>query len=251
MEARLSRELSARLRAVAEAVPTGSRVADVGTDHAQLLAWLRASGRIAGGIGIDVVAGPLEQARRTLAAVGVEGVELRRGDGLQPLRPGEVDVVVLAGMGGARIVRLLEAQRQQVEGLRMLVLQPNTDWVLVRRLIAERGWSLLGERMVEDRGKFYVVLTVEPRPGPAPQWSEDALLLGPRLRIERTPEFVAWLRHELRRTESAQRRASRARDRSDSQPSPRETALRVHAEHLRRALAQVVEPTEEPADPLR
>ena len=251
MEAALSRELSARLRAVAEAVPRGARVADVGTDHAQLLAWLRAAGRIAAGIGIDVATGPLQQARRTLELAGVDGVELRQGDGLHPLRPGEVDVVVLAGMGGARIVRLVQASPGVVSGLRALVLQPNTDWVLVRRALATRRWALRDEQMVEDRGKFYVVLTVEPRArdehasaaataAAARAWSEDALVLGPRLLVERPPAFVAWLRHELRRTERALGRALAGavpgHDRPDARADARVLALRAHADRLREAL---------------
>lgn len=224
---------SARLRAVAELVPVGARVADVGTDHAQLLAWLRVQGRIAGGIGIDVVPGPLREAARTLRERGIEGIELRQGDGLAPLRPGEVDVVVLAGMGGARIVRLLEARAALVEGLRALVLQPNTDWVLVRRHVAAKRWALTDERMVEDRGKHYVVLGVRPQPqAVAPAWDEHALVLGPRLLIERPPAFVAWLRYELHRTERARARASRG-----AHATARVAALQAHANRVRAALA--------------
>jgi tRNA (adenine22-N1)-methyltransferase len=232
VEAALSRGPSARLRAVADAVPPGSRVADVGTDHAQLLVWLRACGRIGVGIGIDVVPGPLAQARRTLADAGVDGVELRQGDGLQPLRPGEVDVVVLAGMGGTRIVRLLQASPAVVDGLDVLVLQPNTEWVAVRRWVAARGWALAGESMVEDRGKHYVVLVVRPRPGGDPGWSEEELELGPRLLVERPPAFLAWLRHELRRTEKAAARATGSRGPDD----PRAVALHGRAQRLRLVL---------------
>lgn len=196
--------LSPRLRAVAEMVPPGVRVADVGTDHAQLLAWLVTHGRASAGIGIDVNAGPLVQARRTLAEAGVSGVELRQGSGLRPLAPGEVDVVVLAGMGGARMVRLLEEGGVVVSGLRALILQPNTDWALVRRWVAARGFGLAGEAMVEDRGKFYVMLDVRPQATNEPAvWSEDELELGPQLSIERPAAFVAWLRHELERVERA------------------------------------------------
>lgn len=215
-------------------VPAGARVADVGTDHALLLAWLRAHGRASAGIGIDVNAGPLAQARRTLAGAGVDGVELRQGDGLTVLRPGEVDVVVLAGMGGARIVRLLAACPAVVGELRGMVLQPNTEWTLVRRWVAERGLELAGEAMVEDRGKFYVVLDVRPRRSEGTAaWSEEELELGPRLLVERPPAFVAWLRHELRRTERA---ATRVAARAWSEPDPRLTALHQRAERLRRTL---------------
>ncbi len=234
----MSRRLSARLQAVAELVPPGARVADVGTDHAQLLAWLRAHGRITAGIGIDVVPGPLAQAGRTLAACGVEGVELRRGDGLQPLAVGEVDVVVLAGMGGARIVRLLEASARVVAELDALVLQPNTDWVAVRRRIATCQWNLMREVMVEDRDKHYLALVVQPRAGADPQWSEDELALGPRLLAERPPAFIAWLRYELRRTERALRRAAPRGpdDRGGSSHDPKLDALRRRAAQLRRVL---------------
>jgi tRNA (adenine22-N1)-methyltransferase len=212
-------------------------VADVGTDHAQLLAWLVAHGRASAGIGIDVNEGPLEQARRTLAAAGVSGVELRRGDGLRPLVPGEVDVVVLAGMGGARIVRLLEEGPAVVAGLRALVLQPNTDWIHVRRWVMERGLWLAGEAMAEDRGKFYVVLDVRPPPcAVVPTWTDEELELGPRLLMERPPAFVAWLRHELSRTEAAAARVAARREPGRDHGS-RLTALQQRALRLRRALA--------------
>ena len=226
MDAALIR-LSPRLRAVAELVPEGIAVADVGTDHARLLAWLRARGRVTRGIGIDVVEGPLRQAQQTLAAAGVGGVELRRGDGLRPLRAGEVDAVVLAGMGGAKMVRLLEGSRGLVPTLARLVLQPNTDWARVRRWVMDRG-ELLDERMVEDRGKFYVVLAIRPGIGAPPRWDEDDLLLGPRIRRERPAAFEAWIRHELRRVERALARAERGRDDGDE----RLRELRARRERL-------------------
>lgn len=230
------RPLSARLAAVADAIAPGASVADVGTDHALLLAWLRATGRIVRGVGIDLRPGPLAQARRTLQTTtdtaNTAEVELRRGDGLSPLRPGEVDTAVLAGMGGATILRLLEAAPQVVARLTSVVLQPNTDWTEVRRFIARRGWPLRDESMVHERDKFYVVLRVDPRPGPPARWSEDELRLGPRLLAARCPTHLAWLRHELARTDRALRRVSRHRAPDD----PRRRALHAHAQRLARAL---------------
>lgn len=226
------RPLKARLHAVAEAVAPGASVADVGTDHALLLAQLRATGRIARGIGIDLRPGPLAQARRTLEAAGTARVELRRGDGLTALRPGEVDTAVLAGMGGATIVRLLDAAPLVVARLDALVLQPNTDWTEVRRFIARRGWSLRHESMVQERGKFYVILSVDPRSAEPPRWSEDELWLGPRLLAAPSPTHQAWLRHELRRVDRARRRVGLHRAPDD----PRLRDLHDRARRLRRAL---------------
>ncbi|MCH9682526.1 MAG: class I SAM-dependent methyltransferase [Deltaproteobacteria bacterium] len=235
MEAQLkvSRIPSLRLRTVADCVAPGAVVADIGTDHAQLLAWLRIQGRITAGLGIDIAAGPLAQARRTLAATRTEGVTLRQGDGLSVLTPGEVDTVTIAGMGGARVIRMVDAAAAVVERLTRLVLQPNSDWTAVRRWLAARGWVLHQERMVEDRGKFYVVWAIQPRPGPAASWTEDELHLGPRLLLERPPAFTAWLQRERARVDQALRRASVA----GPTKGPRLAALRAHADRLSRALA--------------
>lgn len=230
--------LGARLRAVAEQVPPGARVADVGTDHAYLLAWLRHAGRIVGGIGIDVVEGPLAQARRTLDALESTGLELRRGDGLQPLAPGEVDAVVLAGMGGSREIGLCEAAPAVLDRLRRLVLQPNTEWVAVRRWIARRRFGLVEERMTWERGKPYVVFAIDPRAGEEPGWSEDELELGPRLLEERSPAFVRWLREELRRTERALAGAA-ASTRAEAAPPHELLARRAR---LQRALGADLAP---------
>ncbi len=233
MEAALtSRAPCARLQAVADAIAPGATVADIGTDHAHLLAWLSARGHIARGIGIDVASGPLTQARRTLSATRLAGITLRQGDGLQPLEVGEVDTVVLAGMGGARIMRLVDAAPRVVQPLQRLVMQPNTDWVAMRRWILEHGWALHDERMVCDRGKFYLVLVVQPQPGSQPGWTEDALHLGPRLLEARDPSFVAWLRHEQGRVQRALQGARAAQSHDD----PRVTALHDHAQRLTRAL---------------
>ncbi|MEM7154214.1 MAG: class I SAM-dependent methyltransferase [Myxococcota bacterium] len=231
MEAQLV-ELGSRLRTVAALVPVGARLADVGTDHAQLLAWLRARGRIERGIGVDIAEGPLRQAEATLRAAGIDDVQLRRGDGLTPLRPGEVDTVSIAGMGGARMMRLVDTASAVVSGLSRLVLQPNTEWTNVRRWIGERGFALDDERMVEDRGKFYVVLAVNPQASATETWSEDELLLGPRLMRQRPAVFLDWLRAERARLDRALARADDGSDRDD----PKLSSLAERRTRLTRAL---------------
>jgi tRNA (adenine22-N1)-methyltransferase len=182
-------EPSARLRAVGELVIGGAPMADIGTDHAGLPAWLVASGRVPSAIAVDVAEGPIAAART--GAAGIAGIEVRHGDGLRPLRDGEVATVVIAGMGGARMRTLVDAGVPA--GVQRLVLQPNTEWAATRAWIAARRFTLEDERMVHDRGKFYVGLAVAPVAGEAPAWDAADLELGPLLRRRGDPVWRAWV----------------------------------------------------------
>jgi tRNA (adenine22-N1)-methyltransferase len=104
---------------VAELVPPGSSVADVGAGDGLLAAWLVARGHRV--IATENKPGPLAVARQRLDPLGVE---CRLGDGLAPLEPGEVEVAVIAGMGGGTIGRILAASPEVVARLQALVLQP-------------------------------------------------------------------------------------------------------------------------------
>ena len=89
--------LDARLSAAAELVRPGEPVADIGCDHGKLTAVLAASGRYPKVIGADLRPGPLAKAEQTLEYAGCKDrAELRLGDGLSVLSPGEVSTIVLA-----------------------------------------------------------------------------------------------------------------------------------------------------------
>lgn len=160
-------KLPPRLRAVADAVPAGSVAADVGTDHALLPAYLVASGRCPRAIAIEARPGPLAAARRTLQALGLEGrVDLRQGDGLAPLAPGEADVVILAGLGGETIAAIVAASPEVAATVRRWVLQPMRGEGALRAFLDRAGLRRIEEVRVTDRGRAYVVMVAEPE-GPA------------------------------------------------------------------------------------
>ena len=95
---------------MAAQVPQGARLADVGTDHAYLPVWLLLAGRIVGAVATDVNQGPLQRGQETAQRYGVaHRMDFRRCDGLAALSPGEVDTVVIAGMGGDLMVHILSA----------------------------------------------------------------------------------------------------------------------------------------------
>jgi len=161
------RMLTRRLQAIADLVPPGARVADIGSDHALLPAWLVSSGKSPLAVAGEVRDGPLKASAARVEADGLaDRVAVRKGDGLAVVEPGEVDCVVIAGMGGALIASILKAGEEagRLEGVRTLVLQPNVGEDLVRRWLLDRGWYLASERIVEEDGRWYEILEARRAP---------------------------------------------------------------------------------------
>lgn len=171
--------LSKRLRAVADLVPQGVRMADIGCDHAYLPIALLKEGRVTQAIGCDINQGPLEAARLNAARAGLDAsrLTLRLGDGLTALTPGEVEVVTLAGMGGGLMVEILSAAPAVVQALSRIVVSPNVAPWLLRRWAADNGWRIEQESVVADGGHYYEVFALVPVREAVP-YSAAALYFG-------------------------------------------------------------------------
>ncbi len=135
---------------------------------------------------------PLQRARARLGEAGIDRVELRHGSGLSTLRPGEVGTIVLAGMGGPLMVELLEAHPDVLASTHRVTVQPNTGWASVRRFLAERTTPVDVETLTEDGGRLFLTLAFDPRADGA-TWDEADVVLGPRLRRERSAAWRRWV----------------------------------------------------------
>ena len=67
-------ELTPRLQTIADWVPQGAKLADIGTDHAYLPVWLSIHGRVSCSIASDLRKGPLERARLTGSTYGAKNI---------------------------------------------------------------------------------------------------------------------------------------------------------------------------------
>ena len=144
-------ELSKRLQAVADLVTAGYRVAGNGTDHAYIPIFLLASGKIPGAAAMDVNEGPLERARCHIEENGLsEKISLRLSDGLAGLRPGEAESVVIAGMGGGLIIRILTEGAEALKYVKECVLQPQSEIEKVRAFLLKEGCLFIGGDMVME-----------------------------------------------------------------------------------------------------
>lgn len=155
-------KLSQRLEMIAGQVPAGSRLADIGSDHALLPVYLLQQGVIGYAVAGELNDGPLQAAQRQIRDAGAGAlIEARKGDGLVVISPGEVDAVTIAGMGGSLIVRILDDGGSRLDGVKRLVLQPNVAEEQVRRWLAGNGWLLTREQCLEEDDKIYVILTAD------------------------------------------------------------------------------------------
>lgn len=153
-------ELTPRLQLLADWVPQGARLADVGTDHGYLPVWLSLQGRLTSAIASDLRKGPLEHAKETGRMYGAQNIDYRLGNGLAGIGPEETDVIVIAGMGGENIASILEAALWTADGAHTLLLAPHTKAEELRRYLMDHGYVILREELVYDRGTIYPILEV-------------------------------------------------------------------------------------------
>jgi tRNA (adenine22-N1)-methyltransferase len=181
-------KLSNRLQQIADLVPKGARLADIGSDHALLPAYLAERGMIAFAVAGEVNEGPFQAAAKQVREADLtDRIDVRLGDGLEVVKPGEVDAITIAGMGGALIVSILSDGLDKLQGVRTLVLQPNVGEDAVRRWLLEHGWFLAKEHIIEEDGKIYEVLTALRTPEPQRANAElyEPRRLDPNVVVER------------------------------------------------------------------
>lgn len=149
-------QLSQRLSSVASMVTAGNCLADVGTDHGYVPIYLYERKIIPHAIAMDVNKGPLERAKLHIAESGMsEAIETRLSDGLEALKAGEVQSVLIAGMGGPLMIRILSSFPEVTASLEELVLQPQSEIESVRVWLYEQGYEIVEEHMVFEDGKYY------------------------------------------------------------------------------------------------
>lgn len=204
-----------RLHMVAALVPPGSRVADIGTDHGILPLLLLKRDRSAHCIASDRARGSLDRLRgRAWSRQFADRLELRAGSGLQVLgETDRVDVVVISGLGGRSIVRILEEGRASGKSFPRLVLQPQSEPARVRRWVRLNGYAIVEERMIRERNRFYVAAAAEPlgdepQPGHPRLTVEELDEAGPRLVGSADPLVREYWERALREQQTILRSAT-------------------------------------------
>ena len=188
-------QISRRLQAIAEMVTPGSRLADVGTDHGYVPIYLMQSKRIVFAVASDVRPGPLARAKQNIEEAGLSDyIEVRLSDGLAALKKGEADTILIAGMGGPLMERILQERLETACAAAELILQPQSEIPAFRRFLAKAGLCVTQEKMICEGGKYYLIMKAVP--GRSYSLTASQERFGTILPAERCPVFLEYLAHE-------------------------------------------------------
>lgn len=114
-------------------------------------------------VAMDVRKGPLSRAAEHVREYHMEDrIETRLSDGLQELKAGEADTVIIAGMGGELMLRILRDGAHMYDSVKHYVLSPQSELSAFRHGLEKLGISILEEQMLMDEGKYYVILHAAP-----------------------------------------------------------------------------------------
>lgn len=154
-------KLNPRLKLCAEYVNKGSKIVDIGTDHAYLPIWLAKSGKIEAAIAADLRQGPLQSAYSNIEKYNVsDKVKVRLSDGFANINEDEFDIAILAGMGGNLICDIIS--KSPWLKYKTLIIQPMTSIFELREFLYQENYIVNDERAVQDDGKVYTVMLIKP-----------------------------------------------------------------------------------------
>lgn len=163
--------LSDRLQMIADEIKTGETMADIGTDHGFLPIYLLQKNISPFVIMGDISAPTLEKTKENVkinledyAADSSEEVycTCRVGNGFEILSPGEVDSVVIAGMGAAEMCDIIGKNPEKSASFSKMILQPRKDVGLLRYFLCNNGFTVVRENLVRERKYICEILTIKP-----------------------------------------------------------------------------------------
>ncbi len=184
--------LGKRLSAVASEVD-GKSMADVGCDHGKVSMACLLSGKVEKVIACDISSKSLQKAIDLAEKLNVKNIEFRVGNGLQVISDGEVDCVVIAGMGGIEIMNILS---HIPNGVKILVLSPHRNTIELREFLSSREIYMDKDYVVKDGRKFYDVIVARLDSEKDCRLDRRQLLLGKNRSGEDFREYVEFLRRK-------------------------------------------------------
>ena len=152
--------ITQRLQKIIDLVDS-EKIADIGTDHAYIPIRLASMGKITNAIATDKNKGPLEIAKKNVLKYNFNNIiELRLGEGLEPIEAAECELIIIAGMGGKLIGDIIEKDIEKSKTFKFLLQPMNAQSELRERLI-KNGFKITKEELSQEGFKVYNVFCCE------------------------------------------------------------------------------------------
>ena len=152
--------LNDRLKQIASYIKKGESVCDVGTDHGFLPIYLFENNISEKIIMSDVSKGSIEKAvSDAKEELGdLNRIDARYGDGFDVLEPGEVDDIVIAGMGGLQILDIMTWDITKTLTYKKFIFQPRRDAAVLRKWLDINGFTIVEQVVVPENGRYSEII---------------------------------------------------------------------------------------------
>lgn len=218
--------LSKRMQMVAGMVSKGNVTADIGCDHGFVSIYLIEQGICPHVIAMDVNKGPLLRAKEHICERGLESyIDVRLSDGIEKLQNKEAESIIIAGMGGKLVMKILFDHMDKVRDLKEIILQPQSDLHLVRHFLEENGLQIVQEDMVEDAGKFYPCMKAVFSGEKKNAYTEEEQWYGPLLLQQKHPVLYDYLLKEKQTFEQIAEQINQNAKKVDTEETKEDTIL--------------------------
>ena len=192
--------LSDRLQTIANFIPKNTIVGDIGTDHGYIPIYLIENEISKKVIATDISKNSLDKIINSVKGTKYEkDIDMRLGDGLDPIKPFEVDTVVIAGMGGLLIRDILDKDKDKRDSITNFILQPNIATEELRKYLYENNFEIVDEKLVKEDGKFYEVIWA--KKGKAYVDQDIYYEIGEKLLANRDPLLEEFLNNRIQMNE--------------------------------------------------
>ena len=185
----INMRISKRLKTIYEFIDKEDKIIDIGCDHALLDIYIKENIKNDVVIASDIHEGALSQAKKNITKHSLDGIiELRLGDGLDVIDNGEVNTIIIAGMGYNNIVKIL-SNSEKMTSIEKIIVQSNTDVVKLRKFVIKLGFKITREKLVMDKDIIYTV--IEFKRG-TEKYDYKQIYFGPRLMENKDELFIRY-----------------------------------------------------------
>lgn len=179
--------LSNRLETILNMIPLSFCIADIGADHGLVSREIIKRNIAERVFAVENKIGPFKRLEKEVnSSLLTSRITLSLSSGISKL-PSDVDTVVIAGMGGKLIAKILVDDKDKLENVNYLLVDGHSDLEYLRSSITKLGFKIEKEQILEEDEVFYEIILFSK--GEC-NYSDDELRFGPFLKEEKSSIFL-------------------------------------------------------------